>query len=418
MLGFSNHTSGYYDLEIDNGKYYLEVVPVQFSGELGVKSRKLYVNPNVSYDIDAPNVYMSPGEMVGYFGEAIELSAESDEDDVEFVWDLNLGIDSDGDGVFDNDSDSFEKVVSVELLSSDGQGVSLRGRDEAGNYSDISTIFADISAPDLVLFDSKIKDGVSGVAYPGARVGLFRKRGGANPSMISTVEADDGGEFSFDDLNYGTNGVKLYSSSKSKAVFDISSGGVMNSLDSGLTISSVEDDEWLRFVLEASGADVLDVKMRFDMGNVKIYDNDVVYEGSDEGIYLMKSPDINVEPVNGGLSVLKKGDFLFEIVNNGKIRLGKSKILDVSADGVEFGLGGESVAVFKWNLRDSISISTASAGSMDSSDANDGVYLEDLNSRDDYSLVYDSDIVSGDEVFVGVMSKEGIIVSRTSSKFY
>ncbi len=163
--------------------------------------------------LDATNSFDANGKIVSYFIDN-NLDLDSNQngdptDDVDVGNDLNLQVDSDGDGVLDNDTDDPQFVLGpFDDLTE--RKVRLNVKDEAGNISG-QTITIKVFVPNIILDQSTADKGVIlGRLEPVVSempISILRKRADVVTKIITDKSNDFGkylsdvnGDFSVDDL--------------------------------------------------------------------------------------------------------------------------------------------------------------------------------------------------------------------------
>lgn len=200
------------NIELENGAYYTVSRSVQADGSFGTLSDTILLNPQVCADDSEPYTLIDDGgadtDGDGAIEVAIfstkELSAEgsfdSDSEIVDAYWDLDSGVDSDGDGVSNNDEQVIGLTAEVgpyEDLNT--RTVTLYVTDAAGNVGE-TEVAVEIYVPDITLADASI-DAVSGFTTPSSPLfpfDLVRDRSGAINEIGTGYSTDEAGDFNED----------------------------------------------------------------------------------------------------------------------------------------------------------------------------------------------------------------------------
>lgn len=198
------------NIDMENGAYYSVSRTVQSDGSFGTISDVILLNPQVCADDSEPYTLVDDGgadtDGDGAIEVAIfstkELSAEasfdSDSEIVDAYWDLDSGIDSDGDGVTNNDEQVIGLTAEVGPYEDlNDRMVTLYITDAAGNVAD-TEIAVEIYVPDILLSSATtaLVTGSTDPASPLFPYDLVRNRSGAINEIGTGYSTDENGDIS------------------------------------------------------------------------------------------------------------------------------------------------------------------------------------------------------------------------------
>jgi uncharacterized repeat protein (TIGR01451 family) len=201
-------------VELENGAYYTTTRSLSSDGVLGTISDNILLNPQVCADDSAPYVLVDDdgdtdgdGAIELAIFSTRELSAEgsfdSDSEIVDAYWDIDSGVDSDGDGISNNDQQVIGLTAEIgpyEDLNT--RIVTVYVTDAAGNTSS-QEITVEIYVPELTLTSATqdLVEGTSDPLSPNFPYHLIRSRSGALNEIGTGYSTDENGAISEEMVN-------------------------------------------------------------------------------------------------------------------------------------------------------------------------------------------------------------------------
>lgn len=205
LLSTSSPTA---NIQLENGAYYSVSRSVYSGGGLGTLSDNILLNPQICADDSEPYVLVDDGgadtDGDGAVEIAIfstkELSAEgsfdSDSEIVDAYWDLDSGVDSNGDGISDNDEEVIGLTAQIGPYEDlNDRNVTVYLTDAAGNVAQ-REIAVEVYVPEITLTEAT-SEAVHGVTEPLSAefpYHLVRDREGALNEIGTGYSTDDSGE--------------------------------------------------------------------------------------------------------------------------------------------------------------------------------------------------------------------------------
>ncbi len=203
------------NVELENGAYYTIGRSMQSNGSFGTLSDNILLNPQVCADDSEPYTLVDDGGAdtdgdgaveVAIFS-TLELSAEasfdSDSEIVDAYWDLDSGVDSDGDGVSNNDDQVLGLTAEIGPYEDvNDRLVTLYVTDSAGNTAE-TEIAVEVYVPEITITEATTA-AVSGVTDPLSPIfpfHLVRDRSGAINEIGTGYSTDENGEFTEEMIN-------------------------------------------------------------------------------------------------------------------------------------------------------------------------------------------------------------------------
>ncbi|MBU0981466.1 S-layer homology domain-containing protein [Patescibacteria group bacterium] len=211
LLNSSNPSA---QVELENGAYY-SVIRAVHGVQKSTVSDNVLLNPQICGDSSAPYPILSNSEIDLAIFSTTQISAEnsfdSDSEIVDSFWDLDENVDTNGDGIMNNDEEIVGLTAEIGPYDTVSQKtVTLWITDAAGNTAS-AKVKVNILVPEIILEDASIAE-VSGTTNPESPIfpfGLVRERQGEVTHLGAGYLTDDRGDFVVDGFN-NSNLINVY----------------------------------------------------------------------------------------------------------------------------------------------------------------------------------------------------------------